>query len=369
VKENNTPIAAYTYDANGNRLSFTAVGGEVTASYDNRDRLLQYGDATFTYTEQGELLSKSSNGQTAQYAYDALGNLTAVTLADDTQIDYLIDGKNRRVGRSVDGLLQQMFLYQDGFQLVAELDGSGNVVSRFVYGTQAHVPDYMERNGVRYRIVTDQLGSVRMVVNAANGAIEQRIDYDAFGRVLQDTNPGFQPFGFAGGLYDPLTGLTRFGVRDYDAEVGRWTSADPLNFAAGSANLYVYAENDPVNRIDPSGLLLPAILGGVAIGAVLADAAIATAIIAAGMLAADAISDLIEEGSITDLIDQIIEEISNLGEGDVSGTPWDNDPTRPDITRPIPLPVPDIDPNAIPNDPGEPSPWDPSGGGGTLGCE
>ena len=81
------------------------------------------------------------------------------------------------------------------------------------------------------------------------------MDYDAFGNVILDTNPGFQPFGFAGGLYDPDTGLIRFGVRDYDAQTGRWTAKDPLFFAAGT-NLYTYAANDPINRIDPSGMLL-----------------------------------------------------------------------------------------------------------------
>ena len=34
-------------------------------------------------------------------------------------------------------------------------------------------------------------------------AVVQRVDYDEFGRVTSDTNPAFQPFGFAGGLYDP----------------------------------------------------------------------------------------------------------------------------------------------------------------------
>ena len=67
-----------------------------------------------------------------------------------------------------------------------------------------------------YRFITDHLGSVRLVVNAATGEVVQRVDYDAFGRVLNDTDPGFQPFGFAGGLYDDDTGLVRFGARDYD---------------------------------------------------------------------------------------------------------------------------------------------------------
>lgn len=58
------------------------------------------------------------------------------------------------------------------------------------------------------------------MVNTATGAVEQRLDYDAYGNVLLDTNPGFQPFGFAG----------------------------------GDANLYAYVGNDPVNWVDLGGL-------------------------------------------------------------------------------------------------------------------
>jgi RHS repeat-associated protein len=98
-----------------------------------------------------------------------------------------------------------------------------------------------------------------MVVNGATGAVMQRLDVDEFGRVTSDTNPGFQPFGFAGGLYDADTGLVRFGARDYDAFAGRWTARDPVLFRGGSANLYEYVGNDPVNFIDPWGLMkLPA---------------------------------------------------------------------------------------------------------------
>jgi RHS repeat-associated protein len=80
------------------------------------------------------------------------------------------------------------------------------------------------------------------------------MDYDAFGRVLQDTAPGFQPFAFAGGIYDDDTGLVRFGARDYDAYAGRWTAKDPVLFAGDQANLYAYVANDPMNYVDPAGL-------------------------------------------------------------------------------------------------------------------
>jgi RHS repeat-associated protein len=80
------------------------------------------------------------------------------------------------------------------------------------------------------------------------------MSFDEFGRVLGDTNPGFQPFGFAGGLYDRHTGLVRFGARDYDGEVGRWTAKDPIGFEGSDNNLYGYALNDTVNFIDPDGL-------------------------------------------------------------------------------------------------------------------
>jgi len=84
-----------------------------------------------------------------------------------------------------------------------------------------------------YRILSDHLGSVRLVINTSTGAVAQRIDYDEFGNITSDSNPGFQPFGFAGGLSDADTGLTRFGARDYDAPTGRWTAKDPIRSDGG----------------------------------------------------------------------------------------------------------------------------------------
>ena len=133
-------------------------------------------------------------------------------------------------------------------------DGQGNVTERFVYGDKANVPAYLIKGGTTYRIISDYQGSVRLVVNASTGEVAQQLDYDAFGQVTKDTAPGFQPFGYAGGLYDPDTQLTRFGARDYDAETGRWTAKDPILFAGGQANLYGYVMNDPINMLDASGL-------------------------------------------------------------------------------------------------------------------
>ena len=78
--------------------------------------------------------------------------------------------------------------------------------------TKAHSPDFLVKGGVTYRIVSDHLGSPRLVVDVTTGNVAQRMDYDAFGNVSADTNSGFQPFGFAGGLYDQHTKLTRFGA-------------------------------------------------------------------------------------------------------------------------------------------------------------
>jgi len=80
------------------------------------------------------------------------------------------------------------------------------------------------------------------------------MNYDVWGNVIQDSNPGFQPFGFAGGLYDSDTQLVRFGARDYDTETGRWTVKDPIGFAGGDTNLYGYVVGDPVNWVDPVGI-------------------------------------------------------------------------------------------------------------------
>ncbi|WP_437957916.1 DNRLRE domain-containing protein [Sorangium sp. So ce119] len=247
--------AHYDYDANGNRLARTSPGGTEGGTYDDQDRLLTYGTKTYGMSPAGDRTSvtDASTGGTATFTYDAGGNLRHAELPGGTSIDYLVDGEGHRIWKERNGVRVQGFLYRSDLQSAAELDGAVNVVARFVYGRGRNLPDLMIKGGATYRILTDHLGSPRLVVDIATGTVAQRMDFDEFGRVLLDTNPGFTPFGFAGGLYDRDTGLVRFGVRDYDPETGRWTAKDPLGFGGGDTNVYGYCGSDPVNYIDTDG--------------------------------------------------------------------------------------------------------------------
>jgi RHS repeat-associated protein len=253
VTRDGAAYASYEYDANGNRSSRTSPLGVEAAAYDPQDRLLEYAGAGYGFTANGELALKVEGADSTRYDYDVFDNLLRVDLPHGTVIEYVIDGRNRRVGKRVNGVLVQGFLYGDQLNPVAELDGAGNVVARFVYGSKTNVPDYMVRGGETFRILSDHLGSVRIVVNTGTGAVVQRISYDAWGRVLEDTNPGWQPFGFAGGIWEAKTGLLRFGVRDYQPFAGRWTARDPIGLAGG-LNVYEYARSNPDGAFDPTGL-------------------------------------------------------------------------------------------------------------------
>jgi RHS repeat-associated protein len=298
VHEPDQPTRDYLYDPNGNLVEIREAGIPVlTATHDAQDRLLTHGRFTLTHSHSGHLASKldTFTGASTAYHYDELGNLLGVDLADGRSVQYLIDGADRRVAKLVDGELQWLFLYAGGLP-VARLFPDGAVESIYIYGALAHVPDLVIRAGRTYRIIHDHLGSPRLVVDVETGAIAQRLDYGVHGRVLLDTNPDFQPFAFVGGLHDVDTGLIRFGARDYDPELARWTAKDPSGFAGGDTNLYAYAYGDPVNFVDPNGEL--AFLVPLAIAAL--KGAIAGAAISGSIALA---SELIQSGGSIDCID------------------------------------------------------------------
>lgn len=263
VRRDGVLVGQYLYDQNGNRTSAQVEGSPYSATYDSQDRLKSYGTKTYSYNLNGDLESITDNatGVVKSLSYDVYGNLKSFS-DGVTSITYLADASNRRVGKKVNGALTQGFVYQSQTQVAAELNANGTLKNRFVYASESHSPDYMiSSTGATYHFIKDQVGSIRLVVNSGNGDVVQRIDYDEFGKVKSDNNPGFQPFGFAGGLYDRDSGLVRFGARDYDPEMGRWTTKDSSLFDSGSSNLYVYSENDAINNIDSNGeFLVPAVV-------------------------------------------------------------------------------------------------------------
>lgn len=250
----------YGYDYNGNRTSVDS-SGAIIATYDNQDRMLTYLNMSYGYGPNGERSTRTSStdGSVDQYQYDAVGNLVHITRADSVTIDYVVDAFNRRIAKNKNGVAYTQYIYRNGLSPVAVLTASGTLAARFVYASRPNTPDFMVlANGAVYKFINDQRGSPHAIVNAATGAVAKLMTYDEFGNQTVMLDAGViptwvQPFGFAGGLYDEDTGLTRFGARDYEAATGRWLAKDPILFAGGQANLYVYAGNDPVNRVDSTG--------------------------------------------------------------------------------------------------------------------
>ncbi|MCP1728063.1 RHS repeat-associated protein [Natronospira proteinivora] len=260
VIKNGQTVEQYQYDANGNRVQTTSTARDVTnetAQYNLADQLQSRqttdGEVSYEYDGNGRLSKKHhAYGQVTEYNYDSQGRLKSVTTPEH-HVEYQHNALGNRVSKSVDGEVVEYYLWQDKTTLLATYDGDGNLKQRFEY-TVGHTPSRFTQDGETYYILASHLGSPRAIVDES-GEVLREIQYDAYGSVIEDSNPEFSiPFGFAGGLTDEHTGLIRFGYRDYDPRIGRWTARDPVGFAGGDPNLYGYVLGDPVNLLDSLGL-------------------------------------------------------------------------------------------------------------------
>eukprot|EP01022_Parablepharisma_sp_SALTPOND_P012586 TRINITY_DN1620_c0_g2_i1.p1 TRINITY_DN1620_c0_g2~~TRINITY_DN1620_c0_g2_i1.p1 ORF type:complete len:1817 (+),score=315.73 TRINITY_DN1620_c0_g2_i1:8817-14267(+) len=257
VSRDGSVVEQYAYDnANGARSSETnalrnIVGREY--AYDDEDHLLTAGNATFSYNADGFLTTKVVGSQETRYTYSSRGELKRVELPDGRVVEYEHDPLGRRITKKVDGLVVEKYLWQGRTQLLAVYDVSDELLMRFEYAGD-RMPVRMVKDNQAYYLAYDQVGTLRAVFDEA-GTVIKTVEYDSFGNVIADNDPGFMvPFGFAGGLHDRDTGLVRFGYRDYDPDAGRWTAKDPIGFWGGDLNIYGYVQNDPVNWGDPFGL-------------------------------------------------------------------------------------------------------------------
>ncbi len=179
------------------------------------------------------------------------------------------------------------------------VDNIKNITYTWIYESEEHIfPAYIFIDGdiikklglasgtwgankERFYVGHDQVGSVRALINS-KGKMVKRIDYDSFGNVLSDSlSKLFIPQGFASGMTDPYTGLTRFGHRYYDPRVGRFVTLDPAKDRRGDNDLYDYCADDPVSRFDRTGLSwlqVARAIGGAAVKGIGVPWAIGTAV-------------------------------------------------------------------------------------------
>jgi|SRR6218665_130270 len=255
----------YAYDDFGNRTAVSLSNVNYTYSNNNINQTNKYswtqsGSAKhceFNYNNAGQLtgtVNKTGNAVTSSknFNYDIFGNLNTVAWASQN-LEFKYDAFDRQIATYLNGAVKRKLVYGIGNLPLAELNENDRIINTFVYADQ-NTPILMRKGSVDYYIVSDIRGSVRMVVKTTDGNVLQKMEYDAFGKVVSDNNPGYTPFGYAGGLYEYRTDLVRFGARDYFAEIGKWTAEDPIGFLSGGFNDYAYVSNDPINNVDPSGL-------------------------------------------------------------------------------------------------------------------
>jgi RHS repeat-associated protein len=259
VTKDSNLVEEYQYDANGTRIyemnSLRSIAGR-SYSYDDEDHLLTAGSVIYSYNLDGFLAAKTDGSDVTTYDYSSRGELFSVTLPDGRIIEYVHDPRGRRIVKKINGVIVEKYLWQGLTRLLAVYDGSDNLLMRFEYADD-RMPVAMTKGGSTYYLTYDQVGSLRVVADAS-GNVVKRIHYDSFGNIIEDTDPSFEvPFGFAGVLHDRDTGLVRFGFRDFDPDIGRWTAKDPILFFGGDTDLYGYCLNNPINLIDPQGLFVP----------------------------------------------------------------------------------------------------------------
>jgi RHS repeat-associated protein len=227
---------SYTYDAAGNRLAATEDEVLTTYTYDAANRLTNPG---YAYDAVGRLTSDG----TTTYTYDALGRVLSADAAS-----FVYDGDGNRVQSTVGGVTTD-YLLDVGLDLptrIAAAAGSESLHWHYGLGLAAQEA----ADGSRSYTHLDALGSVRLVTGNAGDVVEMPM-YSPFGARLD----GEAVVGFAG---EPQDGaLIHLRARDYSPALGRFLTPDPL--APGLSrtqglHAYTYVENNPVNRVDPSGL-------------------------------------------------------------------------------------------------------------------
>lgn len=251
----------YTYDDVGNRLTETRSGGPSTSyEYDAADRILSSttGGSTSSYAHDANGNMTQSGGKT--FTYDVANRMVSATASSQTTT-YSYSGDGRRLQASTGSAASDKtnFLWDPNWQLpqlARESDGAGNLIRRYVTGTDTismsnpTSTNYFHYNGI---------GSVTDVTNAS-GAEQWSYAYEPFGAEMEatqvDPNAIANPVRFTGEYLDP-TDLYHLRARQYDSRLGRFGAMDPLMppLTDGYSAPYLYVQNRPTMFVDPSGMV------------------------------------------------------------------------------------------------------------------
>ncbi|RLJ15763.1 hypothetical protein DJ030_18000 [bacterium endosymbiont of Escarpia laminata] len=246
----------YSYDAVGNRTEVDKDGAITAYTYDVNDRMTSAGAATYSYDANGNLTGTSEAGDTSSFEYDVADRMVRVIMPGGAVTDYLYDGDGIRVSRTdasgttrylVDGANQTGVT-----QVIEELDGGGALQVNYTYGMDLLSQD---RSGAISYYHADGLGSVRGLTNGSETLTDTYL-YDAYGNEVAVTGTTENSYRFVGEQYDPNIGFYYLRARYYDPASGRFVSMDP---ASGdpqspiSLHRYLYANDNPVNYVDPTG--------------------------------------------------------------------------------------------------------------------
>jgi RHS repeat-associated protein len=248
VVQGSTTAESYSYDAIGNRLSSLGVS---PYAYNTSNELTSYPGVTSTYDNNGNSLTKVTSAGTTGYSWDFENRLTTVTLpGSGGAVNFKYDPFGHRVQKSSSSGTTN-YVY-DGANVLEDVDGSGNVLARYVQSIGVDQPLAETRGSTTSYYQADGLGSVTSLSNSS-GALANTYTYDSFGMLTASTGTITNPYRYTGREVDSETGLDYYRARYYDPNSGRFISEDPISFGGG-ANFYEYVRNNPAKLIDPSGL-------------------------------------------------------------------------------------------------------------------
>ena len=177
-------------------------------SYSDEDQLQSAGEASYEYDLDGFLTRKTIGGNETSYQYSRLGQLLRVDLPDGRRVEYVHDALGRPAAKKIDGEVTEKYLWAGLTRLLATYNPDDSLHTRFEYAG-GRMPVSMTRDGARYYLIHDQVGTLRAVMDQGGSPVKL-LEYDSFGNVVSDSAPEFAvPFGFAGGFADKDTGLVR----------------------------------------------------------------------------------------------------------------------------------------------------------------